>query len=89
MSLETAIATVGVSLLLIAFAMNLGGLLMTNSRLYQGLNAVGAALACLASAMIGFVSFVVLEGVWLIVALFALAGRLRSHNLGDPLGTGS
>ena len=77
MSLETAIATVGVSLLLIAFALNLRGLLATRSPLYQGINAVGAALACLASAMIGFVPFVVLEAVWLAVALSALAGRLR------------
>ena len=41
MSLETAIATVGVSLLLIAFALNLAGLLVTQSPLYQGLNAIG------------------------------------------------
>ena len=82
MSLETAIATVGVSLLLIAFALNLRGLLATRSPRYQGINAVGAALACLASAMIGFVPFVVLEAVWLAVALSALAGRLRPGGLG-------
>ena len=82
MSLETAIATVGVSLLLIAFALNLRGLLATRSPLYQGMNAIGAALACLASAMIDFVPFVVLEAVWLAVALSALTGRLRPGDLG-------
>ena len=82
MSLETAIATVGVSLLLIAFALNLRGLLETRSPFYQGLNAIGAALACLASAMIGFVPFVVLEAVWMAVALSALASRPRPGGLG-------
>ena len=82
MSLDTAIATVGVSLLLIAFALNLRGFLAARSRIYQGMNAIGAALACLASAMIGFVPFVVLEAVWLAVALLALAGLLRPGDLG-------
>ena len=75
---ETAIATVGVSLLLVAFALNLKGTLAANSAIYQGMNAIGAALACLASAMIGFVPFVILEGAWLAVALSALTGWRRA-----------
>ena len=83
MSPETAIGTAGVSLLLIAFALNVRGHMATRSPLYQGLNAIGAALACLASAMIGFVPFVVLEAAWLAVALSALAGlRLRPGDRG-------
>ncbi len=81
MSPETLIATVGVSLLLVAFTLNLRGLLAASSSLYQGMNAVGAALSCLASAMIGFVPFVVLELVWLAVALAALSG------IGRPRGS--
>lgn len=74
MSTSTLIATAGVTLLLVAFALNLSGRLSPSSRPYQGLNVVGAALACGASAMIGFIPFVVLEGAWALVGLAALAG---------------
>ena len=77
MSIETLVGSAGVSILLAAFALNLVGRLTAASRLYQALNAVGAALACLASAMIWYPPFVVLEFVWLCVALLALLGMAR------------
>ena len=72
MTVADGIGSLGVALLLIAFALNLGGWLDRRSRLYQSINGVGAALACYASWLIGFVPFVVLEGVWAAVALVAL-----------------
>ncbi|MEK7795323.1 MAG: hypothetical protein AAB353_12380 [Candidatus Hydrogenedentota bacterium] len=62
----------GVSLLLVAFLLNVTGKLAASSRTYQGLNAVGAGVACYASYLIGFVPFVVLEGTWCAVAVWAL-----------------
>ena len=59
--------------LLLAFALNLSGRLDHAARSYQGLNAVGAGLAALASYWIGFWPFVVLETTWMSVALLALA----------------
>lgn len=79
MSPSDAIGSLGVALLLIAFACNSAGLLDRRSRSYQLLNAVGAGLAGYAAWLIDFVPFVVLEGTWALVALFALirSGRQR------------
>jgi energy-converting hydrogenase Eha subunit G len=75
MTLAEAIGSVGVALLLLAFVLNLRSVVGRQSRLYQGMNAIGAGLAAYASWLIGFVPFVVLETVWCLAALSALAGR--------------
>ena len=64
------IGSIGVGLLLLAFA--LSTFLGLERRLYHGLNLVGAGLACLSAYLIGFAPFVVLEGVWALVAAIAL-----------------
>jgi hypothetical protein len=70
------IGSVGVALILVAFAGNLAGRMDARSTVYLLLNLVGAALACLSSALIGFIPFVVMEGVWFAVALWGLARRV-------------
>ena len=67
------VGSVGVALILIAFIANLAGRLPGSSPVYQALNAVGAGLACASSIAIEFWPFVVLEGVWCLVAVLALA----------------
>jgi hypothetical protein len=67
------IGSIGVAILLAAFFANLVGWLAPNSKRYQGLNAVGAAVAAYASYGIDFMPFVVLEGTWCAVALVSLA----------------
>lgn len=67
------IGTLGVSVLLIAFALNLLKKLEANSKMYLFMNVLGGALACLSSLMIQFWPFVVLEGVWAISSLIMLA----------------
>ena len=71
-SFATWIGSTGVALLLIAFLANLFKRLRAESRLYSGLNFVGAALACWSSYLIQFMPFVVMEGVWSLVALVAI-----------------
>jgi hypothetical protein len=71
------IGTLGVSILLIAFALNLLKKLQATSQLYLFLNMLGGALACISSLMIQFWPFVVLEGVWAISSL-AMLLRLNS-----------
>jgi hypothetical protein len=66
------VGSTGVSLLLLAFFLNLFGWLETRARAYQLLNLAGAGLACWASWMIGFIPFVVLEVIWGAVAAVAL-----------------
>jgi hypothetical protein len=64
----TVIGFVGVALLLLAFLLNLFKLLRLDGYAYSTLNFVGAALACYSSYLISFMPFVVLEGVWALVA---------------------
>jgi len=63
----------GVSLLLLAFFLNLFGITKKENKGYILLNFAGAALACYASVLIDFLPFVILEATWAIVALIALS----------------
>lgn len=64
----TVIGLIGVSLLLLAFFLNLFKFLRAESYLYMILNLVGGALACYSSYLINFMPFVLLEGTWAVVA---------------------
>jgi hypothetical protein len=75
----TAIGFAGVALLLVAFLLNLFKLQRSDSHSYMGLNLAGASLACYSSYLISFLPFVLLEGVWALVALFAIVQRLLSR----------
>lgn len=83
---STLLGSAGVAMLLGAFALNLFGVLPARSRIYHTANAVGAGLAALASAMIEYVPFVVLEGIWCLVALVALVSTSRSTPGGTHAG---
>jgi hypothetical protein len=74
-SAATIIGFAGVALLLLAFLLNMAKLMRADGYVYAGLNFVGAALACYSSWLIDFMPFVVLEGVWALVAAGALARK--------------
>ena len=76
MSSGELVGTLGVTLLLIAFAFNLANKLSASSVLYLSLNIAGAALACLSSYLISFWPFVVLEGVWAVSSFIMLLKKL-------------
>ena len=69
----TMIGSAGVALLLAAFLLNVLKLMRADGYPYAALNFVGAAAACYSSYLIAFMPFVVLEGVWALVAAGALA----------------
>jgi len=71
----TLIGFAGVALLLIAFLLNLFKLMRSDGYPYTILNFVGASLACYSSYLIRFMPFVVLEGVWALVAAGAIVRR--------------
>lgn len=71
------IGSAGVAILLVAFALNLRGRLTTHAPAYLAMNLVGGAMACAASVQIGFLPFVVLEGVWTLVAGVSLIRAIR------------
>ena len=72
MSIDQLIGSIGVGLLLLAYALNVTGRLSKDAKAYAALNALGAGLACLASWLIAYYPFVVLEGVWMVVSIYAL-----------------
>ena len=72
MSGAEVLGSIGVTLFLIAFLLNLAGTMERTSRTYLLLNFVGATLACISSIMISFVPFVVLEAVWAVASLVGL-----------------
>lgn len=73
------IGFIGVAILLIAFLLNLLNKVERNGLTYILLNIVGASMACLASWMINYIPFVILEAAWMIVSTFALVGHLRKN----------
>ena len=74
--MSQVIGSIGVAILLVAFFMNSFGMLASDSHAYQTMNAVGAAVSCYASYLIGFAPFVVLEAIWCAAAIAAmLRGR--------------
>jgi hypothetical protein len=81
--LATLIGFVGVALLLIAFLLNLLEMMRSDGHLYRGLNLVGAGLACYSSYLISFMPFVILEGVWALVAFAAIARTLFASKRSD------
>ena len=84
MTIAAVTASIGVFLLLLAFALNLAGKVERRSLTYQSLNVVGAALSCYAAVLIAFWPFVVLEGCWVIVAGVAMANRVRIRSRRIP-----
>ena len=66
------IGSIGVAMLLGAFALNLLGKISREGVFYALLNIVGAGLATIASWLITYWPFIVLEGTWCIVSIFAL-----------------
>lgn len=77
MSLPDCIGTIGVSLLLLAFGLNLLKIIAADSYLYLSLNVIGAMLAGLASVLINYIPFVILESVWMLVSLFAITKKAK------------
>jgi hypothetical protein len=79
MSLSDWVGFTGVSILLMAFLLNLLGKVTQGSLWYAWLNFIGAGLACLASVLIDYVPFIILEASWTLVSL---AGIIRAMTTG-------
>ncbi len=79
MGVSDLIGTLGVGLLLLAFALNLTGKLRVDSTTYLLLNVAGAALAAVSSYLIRFWPFVGLETVWMFSSIFSLAKNIRNE----------
>jgi hypothetical protein len=76
MSTADLYATAGVSLLLLAFVLDVFDWTADDSDLFLLLNAIGASLAGFGAWLAAFWPFVVLEGIW---ALVSVVGLLRKR----------
>jgi hypothetical protein len=77
MSYSSIIGSLGVTLLLAAYFLNLFRYIPQESRLYILLNIIGAGLSCYASVLIRYWPFVILEGCWFLVSIAGLAGKKK------------
>lgn len=78
MSTSDILATAGVTILLVAFLLQILKVIKVESTWYSLMNLVGAALAGISAWMINFMPFVILESVWVVVSLFNLLKNLKS-----------
>ena len=72
MSITDWTGTAGVTILLLAYLLNLAGKISQHSLLYIILNFTGAGIACVASILLHYWPFIILEGAWTLVSLIAL-----------------
>ena len=72
MSTSDIIGSIGVTLMLVPFILNIADKLSNDHPFYIISNLIGSTLACIASLMIGYLPFVILEGTWAIISTWAL-----------------
>ena len=75
------IGFIGVFQILVAYVLNVCGKLSNNNVIFLLLNLVGAGLACLASVLVNYIPFIILEGVWTAVSLYTLIKVLISKKI--------
>lgn len=83
MSASDIIGSLGVSLLLVGFLLNLRGVLSPVSKWYISLNISGAILCGYSAYLIHFYPFVILEGVWALAAFSSLFKRVPRETYND------
>ncbi len=77
MNFSEMMGSLGVTILLLAFILNMLKIIRTESLSYLLLNFIGAGVACFASWLIPYYPFVILEGVWAVVSFVSLVKFLR------------
>ncbi len=81
MTIADWIGSVGVSILLVAFLLNLLKKIAQDSVSYVVMNLIGALLAGLASWMINYTPFIILEAVWVLVSMMSLVSIMRRPSI--------
>lgn len=77
MNYNDIIGSIGVGIILVAYFLNIFGLIPKEGKLYFVLNILGASIACYASLLINYVPFIILEGTWALVSGFALLQKFK------------
>jgi hypothetical protein len=66
------IGATGVLILLLAYFLNGRNMLLKENIIYILMNIIGAGLACIASVLLRYWPFIILEACWTLVSLFSL-----------------
>ncbi len=77
MNFSDWIGFIGVTILLFAFLLNLVGKISQSDLSYIVMNIIGAGLAGLASFLIHYVPFIILESTWTLVSIGGLINYFR------------
>lgn len=72
------IGFMGVTILLVAFFLNLRNVIAKDSLVYILMNLIGAAIACVASLLLNYIPFIILKGCWALVSLYGLVNYLKT-----------
>ncbi|QBN18513.1 CBU_0592 family membrane protein [Flavobacterium nackdongense] len=72
------IGFIGVAILLFAYFLNLNNKLDKDNLSYLMMNFIGAGLACLASVLMHYMPFIILEGSWTIVSGIGILKHIRA-----------
>lgn len=72
MNATDLIGTFGVGLILLAYLLHTQQILKPDNKFYFGLNIIGAGLATVASLLINYWPFVILEATWTLVSVYGL-----------------
>ena len=67
----------GVTILLVAFFLNLNNTIKKEGLIYLFLNFIGAGIACFASVLLDYLPFIILEGSWTLVSAIGLFNYFR------------
>jgi len=63
---------IGVLQILLAYFLNVTKKVNSNSLVFILLNFIGATMACIASILLNYLPFIILEGIWALIALYSL-----------------
>lgn len=77
MSITDWIGFIGVTILLIAYFLNLNDTIKKESLIYLFLNFIGAGIACFASVLLSYLPFIILEGSWTLVSAYGIFTYFR------------
>ena len=77
MNATDSIGFIGVTILLFAYFLNLTDKIGKDSLVYLQMNFFGAGLACLASVLMNYWPFIILEGSWALVSAIGIAKYIK------------
>jgi hypothetical protein len=77
MNIIDGLGFIGIFLILTAYFLHENGKLSNKNLTFILLNLIGAAMACLASILLEYIPFILLEGAWTLVSLNSLIKYLQ------------